>query len=206
MRRGGAGRAPWRLHPLDFDARLLEQLEALVRAVSGSVVDLRSAAVDDELRACDAGLPGDEHDLPRVVHAHLDERVLLRVNAAAPPRLVRLAVVVREPFRGAIVSEPVNLRHVLRRDHTGELRPFARGAARQGHREVHDEGLDAGSFDLPHGNSARGNLWRDLRFHEGRESATWPSSSAPPRAVSAAGPSRPWTSAALPGTRSPSGP
>src|SRR2546428_12053463 len=69
-----------RLHAFDFDAGPLEQLEALVTPVRAPVVDLRRAAVDDQLRARDARLTRDEHDLARIVHPDLDERVLLCVN------------------------------------------------------------------------------------------------------------------------------
>src|SRR5688500_8460755 len=66
-----------RLHALDFDPRLLEQLEPLVAPIRAAVVDLRGPAVDDELRARHARLACDEDDLPRVVHADLNQCVLL---------------------------------------------------------------------------------------------------------------------------------
>src|SRR2546426_108253 len=77
----------------------------------------------------------------------------------ASARLVRLAVVVREPLRGPIVSERVDLRHVLRRDDGADLEPLARRAAGECHREVHDQALDAGTLDLSH----RVNSWDGRR-------------------------------------------
>src|SRR6267143_6609788 len=75
------------------------------------------------------------------------------MDTAAAARLVCLAVIMREASRGAIVSEPVDLRHVLRRDYTGELGALAGCSASQRHREVHDEALDARPFDCTHGSA-----------------------------------------------------
>src|SRR4030067_2008981 len=82
-------RVSWReSDPLDLDARLLDQVEALVTSVCGPVVDLRHAGVDHELRAQDARLRRHEHDLLRVVHADLDPGVLFPMDAAAAARLI----------------------------------------------------------------------------------------------------------------------
>src|SRR5437773_8502774 len=93
------------LDPLDLDPRLVEPLEPLLAAVRGAVVHLRDSGVDHQLRAHDGGLSGNEDDLLGIVRADLDQRVLLRVDAATTARLVRLAIVVREPLRGPVVSE-----------------------------------------------------------------------------------------------------
>src|SRR3990172_4134109 len=135
--------------PFDVDADLPDEVEALVGPVRRPVVHLRHPGVDDRLRARDARLGRDEGDLAGIVHAHLDERVHLAVHAAASARLVDAAVVVREAPCGPVVAEAVDLGHVLRRDHAADLEPLARRAAREGHREVHDQALEARPLDLP---------------------------------------------------------
>src|SRR2546421_11095366 len=53
-------------------------------------------------------------------------------------------------FRGPVVAESVNLRHVLRGDDASDLETLARRPPRERHGEVHDQALEARSFDLPH--------------------------------------------------------
>src|SRR5439155_12862200 len=108
-----------------------------------------------------------------------DQAINLRVKTPTTARLIRLAVVVRKPLRGPVVPERVDLGHVLRRDHGADLKPLARRAAREGHREVHDQALDARPLDLPHPLPPRVRVSRNprtaLRFRR-----TWPTRFASP--------------------------
>ncbi len=72
------------------------------------------------------------------------------MDAAAVAGLIRLAVFVGEALRGAVVAEAVDLGHVLGRHDTTKLGALAGGPSGEGHREVHDETLQARPLHLAH--------------------------------------------------------
>src|SRR5205807_1048215 len=149
-RRLTSGKRVRRLDSFDVDADLSDDVQALVGAVGRSVVDFRDARIHDRLGACDARLGGDEDHLTGIVGPHLDEGVHLRVDAATKSLLVRATIVMGQSFRGPVVAESVNLRHVLRGDDASDLETLARRPLRERHGEIHDQALEARSFDLPH--------------------------------------------------------
>src|SRR5712692_11590012 len=124
--------------PLDLDPHLAYDIQPIVGAIGRAVVDLRYARIHDRLGTGDARLGRHEDDLARIVRAHLDQGVNLRMNAAAGALLIGLAVIMREPFRGAVVAEPVDLGHVFRCDYAADLEPLAGRASGERHGEVHD--------------------------------------------------------------------
>src|SRR6266567_5169609 len=138
------------LDAFDFDSDLSDDIEAFVGAIGGPIIHLRNTRVHDRLGARDARLCSDEHDLARIIGSHFDESVRLRMDAAAGPLLIHLAIVVWEALRGPVVAEAVDLRHVFGRDDASNLESLACRAPRKGHREVHDQALQARSLDLPH--------------------------------------------------------
>src|SRR6266852_7096863 len=99
----------------DFDATLPEHVQPGRIAIRLSVIDARDVGVDDHLGAHHAGRGADEHHLARQLRTGFDQRVLLRVNAAAISRLIGVTSI-GETFGVAVVANTQDLGQVAGRD------------------------------------------------------------------------------------------
>src|SRR6266542_7072795 len=108
------------------DPALLEHFDARRVAVGLAVEDVGDTGIDDELGTHHARRGADEYHL--VAHAPrcLDERVHLRVDAAAAPGHGRVAPV-REAAGVAVVADREHVLELLVGDHRPDLEPHARG-------------------------------------------------------------------------------
>src|SRR3981081_4001995 len=109
---------------LDLDTALAQDVAAGGVAMRVAVVDAHDIRVDDHLGAHNARRGADKHDLSRQLRAGLDERVLLRMNTPARPRLSRVAPV-GASSRVAVVADAKDLRQIAGCDHAADLQARA---------------------------------------------------------------------------------
>src|SRR5712664_579443 len=108
----------------DFDATLPEHVQPGRIAIRLSVIDARDVGVDDHLGAHHAGRCADEHHLAGQLGAGFDQRVLLRVNAAAVAWLRRVTCV-RQTLGVAVVADAEHLGQVSGSDDAAHLQALA---------------------------------------------------------------------------------